>query len=357
MFYRYEIRNKGHEEILYLYLTMAYEFSRELTANSSDDEMRRRTKNFIANNDIKFNGNKVYLVIDGVVVKSLDMSISKDTDIIPINNDSKYSNNNFLVKVKLQDSSLIEISLKDFLLGVLATSFFPLSEDEVLKSICILFRTYAYKMMDGNNYIDEVNDFCRYGSIFNFKNIWNKEYENNYKRLEKIVDDTECLFLTYNNSYILPFIHFTNNGKTRTDKNYPYLTSVISLWDLTSYNYIQYTDYSYEEISKILNTSINSKTNFEIISCKDKIYLEKLKINNNVYSGEELKILLNLKSLEVKFILNRDYIRVITIGWGNSMGLSIFGANELAKNGGEYSSILKYYFPKVKLCQYKKELS
>ena len=71
MHYNYEIRNNGYEEVLYLYLTMKYEFSKELT-NSND--LGRRTKNFIQNNNIPFHGNKVYLIIDGIVVKILDLS-------------------------------------------------------------------------------------------------------------------------------------------------------------------------------------------------------------------------------------------------------------------------------------------
>ena len=80
MFYKYEIRNNGIEDVLYLYLTMNYEFSKEIGANSSDKEITRRTKNFVKNNNIQYNGNKVYLVIDGIVVKSLDIG-SKDVEI------------------------------------------------------------------------------------------------------------------------------------------------------------------------------------------------------------------------------------------------------------------------------------
>ena len=38
MFYRYEIKNNGKEEILYLYLTMSYEFSKELGLKADDKE-------------------------------------------------------------------------------------------------------------------------------------------------------------------------------------------------------------------------------------------------------------------------------------------------------------------------------
>ena len=39
------------------------------------------------------------------------------------------------------------------------------------------------------------------------------------------------------------------------------------------------------------------------------------------------------------------------------MGLSIFGANEIAKNGCDYIGIIKYYFPKITINKYIKELS
>ena len=51
MFYRYEV-NKN-KDTLFLYLTMNYEFSKELGLNSSDNELKRRTKNFIKNNNIR----------------------------------------------------------------------------------------------------------------------------------------------------------------------------------------------------------------------------------------------------------------------------------------------------------------
>ena len=54
MFYKYEIKNNGIEDILYLYLSLNYEFSRELVLNSKDDDLARRTKNFIKNNHINY---------------------------------------------------------------------------------------------------------------------------------------------------------------------------------------------------------------------------------------------------------------------------------------------------------------
>ena len=51
MFYKYEIKNNGTEDVLYLYLSINYEFSRELVLNSKDDDLARRARNFIRNNN------------------------------------------------------------------------------------------------------------------------------------------------------------------------------------------------------------------------------------------------------------------------------------------------------------------
>ena len=109
MFYKYEIKNNGTEDVLYLYLSINYEFSRELVLNSKDDDLARRARNFIRNNNINYTGKKVYLVIDGIVVKTLDISL--ESNPIEILKDSLYySNEHFLVSIKLQDNSMVELA-------------------------------------------------------------------------------------------------------------------------------------------------------------------------------------------------------------------------------------------------------
>ena len=90
MFYRYEIKNNGNGDALYLYLTMTYEFSKDLDSSSDNSNIIHKTKEFINNNSIDFKGDKVYLVVDGIIIKSFD--ISKEYVIRDIPNNLKYSN-------------------------------------------------------------------------------------------------------------------------------------------------------------------------------------------------------------------------------------------------------------------------
>lgn len=352
MFYRYEIKNNGQEDILYLYLDIKSEYSKELAINNTQDEITRRAKNFIINNEIKFNGNKVFLIIDGMVVKTLDLNKSKVTP----KSSRTFSNDDYTVNIKLEDGSFIEVVLKKYLQGILASIYNSSIEDETLKCITILYRTYAYKMMIENKYLENSSKFFQYKEITSYKSIWLNDYNLIVSRFNKAIDETDCMFLNYNNNYILPFIHINNNGLTYENNIYPYLSSVSSLWDLSSVSSKEILDFTYEEISNILGIKVTSLSKFKVTDIDSNGSIINLLINNKNFAGEEFRQLLALKSLNFNIILYNNFFRIITFGFGNFLGLSLFGANELAKDGVNFQNILNYYFPKVKLNKYIKEL-
>lgn len=356
MFYKYEIKNNGVEDILYLYLSMSFEFSRELVLNSKDDDLCRRTKNFIRNNNINYNGRKVYLVIDGIVVKTLD--IAMESNPIEILKDSLYySNEHFLVNIKLQDDSIIELPLKEYLLGVLANNTMIGLDIEVIKAVCILYRTYAFLMMKKNKVIDITNSFALYKPISYFKLVWTTGYDDILELLNKAIKETDCLFVTYNEEYILPFIHYSNTGRTFYNREYEYLSSVKSLWDLESPYYVDVKTYNYDDLSNLLGFNISVNSKFNIIDVDSRDYVRKLSIDDKIFSSEEFKSLFGLKSMNINIIVNKDELKIISKGYGNGYGLSLYGANEMAINGCSFANILKYYFPKISINKYIKELS
>lgn len=354
MFYRYEIKNNGKEDVLYLYLTMSYEFSRELTNNSSDKDITRRAKNFINNKGINYNGTKVYLVVDDIIVKSIDISPSKE-DIEVLKDSLYYSNKDFLVTLKLEDDSFIEITLKEYLEGAIANNLVPNLNIEVLKAMAVLFRTYAYKEMNEKKFINIHNSFVMYKHISYYKLLWYNDYDKNIEMIDKAIDSTDCIFATYNNQYILPFFHVSNNGSTKAKKGYSYLENISSLWDFASPYYIDVKDYSYSLFATIFKCSKEDIFNMKI-NIVDK-QIVSIDINHIVYNVDTIKKLLNLKSNDIIIIINKESIRFITKGFGEFYGLSLYGANEISKNGCDYLNIIKYYYPKITFNKYIKELS
>ena len=341
MFYKYEIKNINNEEVLYLYLSLKYEFANEFIEDSS---LKYLTDEYLKMNNINFHGNKIYLVVDGIVIKKLNVANSTSIN-------KNYLPDNFLINLVLDDNSLCEINIREYLLGILFLYYNNELGDEVLKSICVLYNSYAYKMMIENNCINASNDFNNYIYYTQYRNKYNN-FDSLIRRFNNIINSVAGIYLSFNNQYILPFIHLSNGGKTFTNIKYPYLNSVNSLWDLSSPNYINTKYFKYDDISNLLKTEINCNTNVNISFDNDII-----KFGRKKFSLLELKVLLDLNSIDINIIMNKDTICFITKGIGNSLGLSLYGANFIENNGGKFNNILNYYFPNTILCKHIKELS
>lgn len=348
MFYKYEIIHNGGEDLLYLYLTMKYEFANEFSWENQKD-LTRRTKNFITSNEIPFHGTKVYLVIDDKIVKTLNIE-DVERDNYP---SEKYSLDKFMITIQLEDQSICEVTLREYLLSILLSIYQEDIPDEVYKAIGVLYNTYAYKCMKEESIINNDSLFSIYKPSTYYRSLY-QQFDTIYNRLNVIISDIDCVFLSYHNEYILPFIHYSNSGKTLMNSNYPYLSSVKSLWDMASPYYVEVHDISFQEIFQKTGISLNQHSNITMVIKENQ---KKIVLDHTFFTLEEFKNIFQLKSSDIYIIIHTNHLRVITRGWGNSYGLSIFGASEIAKNGGHYYQILKYYFPKVKLSKYIKELS
>ena len=344
MFYKYEIRNVNGENILYLYMTMKYEFSKEFSG-FEDQQLSILSNNFIKMNHIPYTGNKVYLVVDGFVVKRLDITNQNSFS------DPNYKPDNFLINIKLEDNSLCEITLREYLRSILFSKYSNELGDEVLKALCVLYNTFSYKMMQEEHYIVANSPFCYYKPSNEYQETY-KNYDPILKRLDAIIDSVECIYLSYDGKYILPFIHYSNSGRTLSNIHYPYLSSVKSLWDIASPYYISIVDVDYKDIYKYFRVRIKSDSNINILKNGTMIQL-----GDKTFTVYEVRSILKLKSNDISIIVNKGGIRFITKGIGNSLGLSIFGSSCIEANDGKYYHMLSYYFPKCRIHKYIKELS
>lgn len=349
MFYRYEIVNQNGNKALYLYLTMNEEASRELGEGDSST-FENKVKDYIKSRNINYDEGEIFIVADGVIVKNMNIK-NKDISIEVLDEKTDYSNIKYLVTLKKEDTNK-SITLKDYLMGALFNNNCYNYPDEVIKSITILYRTYVYYKMDIDKFINDDDFFISYKDPSYYKLLFVDNYEDMYKKLENAVNETDSLFITYNNKYILPFIHHTNNGFTEIDSRYPYLEKRYSLWDLLSPKYINTREFTYKKLENLLGIKKEEFKNFKILELTSGNRVKKLKIGNNTYSGEEFAKLLGLTSCDMTVLINDHSIKIITRGNGHGLGLSISGSSELANSGCGYLQILDYYFPKCIIKKY-----
>ena len=162
------------------------------------------------------------------------------------------------------------------------------------------------------------------------------------------------MYLTYNGEIIDAVYHSTSNGVTEDAKNVwgnsvPYLVSVTSPYDSLNSSFNYEKTFTYAELSRLLGFSISSNTLFELQSLTEGNRVSKFLIDNQVYSGVDLRTKLGLRSATFEIVKSENTVTFVTIGFGHGVGMSQYGANGMAKNGSSYQDILKHYYTGVTL--------
>lgn len=261
------------------------------------------------------------------------------------------------VRLKNVDNNeVINISLEEYIIGVVAAEM-PASFDiEALKAQAVAARTYAlYKIQNNNQNYDLVSDISdqSYITIEEMQEKWQGEYEKYYNKIKQAVLSTSKEILTYNNEVIIAYYFAMSNGYTE-DASYvfgeePYLNSVSSEWDNNSINNFQVvTNISVAEFKKLLNINEIEVTINKINYTPTK-RVESIIINNEEYSGIEIRKKLNLRSTDFNIKIDDENIIITTTGYGHGVGMSQYGANGMAKEGFNYVGILKHYYSDVEI--------
>ena len=201
-------------------------------------------------------------------------------------------------------------------------------------------------------YIEIDNHFAKFRNISYYKLLWFKDYDKISKNMLRAINETECMFITYNNIFIKPYIHNTNNGNTDVLPNVEYLVKVPSLWDLTSSMYLNITRYTVEKVAQLLNLDKDDLFGIKILDLTEGGCINKVKVGYTIFDGEEFRQNLNLPSKDMTILIDDKYITFVNRGHGDNLGLSLNGSAELAKAGCNYLQILNYYFPTCKIKKY-----
>lgn len=289
------------------------------------------------------------IVIILVVIASVSSSKKRTTSF---NNAEEKVKENIIVKVKNKDNTINNIELEKYVVGVVAGEMPASFNDEALKAQAIASRTYAvYKMNTSKGDYDLVTDVSNqvYISKKEMQEKWGSDYNKYIEKVTNVVNDTKDLVMTYNGEVIESFYFAISNGKTEN------VTSVFN----EERDYLKSVESSDTNVNNFMKTITISRSEFcnklsincDNIVIKDIKYnetgrIDELNINNKVFKGTEIRRLLSLRSTDFKINIG-DNISITTKGYGHGVGMSQYGANEMAKNGSSYEEILKHYYQNI----------
>lgn len=279
---------------------------------------------------------------------------------------SKLSKNNINKKddfFHIYDKSngkVLEVSKEEFCCNALITQVEEDYPIEAMKALAVTINTY-YSYIQSNNKSDKNHyDFeCNskvwdiYVSTEQVKEKLGDTFNDTYKIFKEAVEEVKDKLIYYNNQVcITPFFEIssgtTNSYKEIYGKEMPYLINTPSPFDKTANNYKITTIITNKELDSIFRNSMKNykEDNFIISEIKNNNYgtVLSLKIGNNDVSGMDFSNLLKLRSNCFDIEQDDEKCTITTYGYGDNIGLSKYGAAQLAKQGYSCEEIIKYYF-------------
>jgi stage II sporulation protein D len=250
-----------------------------------------------------------------------------------------------------------DLPFEKYIEGVVASETGKEWELEALKSQAVISRTYAVFHRDRN---PDKNFHMTSGVLHQVYTD-----ENISPMVRKAVEETAGQILAYGNLPINAFYHSTCEGKTELpeevwSESFPYFRSV----DCNTSNapYESWTvKFTFDEIEEA--AGVEELDEIDILSYTSTGRVRALRITTGdketgtsevQMKATDLRRLLGYRRLpSTDFSLKKEARSVIIEGrgWGHGVGLSQWGALEMARQGRNYREILAHYYPGTEIKQ------
>ncbi len=284
----------------------------------------------------------------------------------------------FSIKLYRHESKKIEeIPLKEYLCGVVSAEMQANYEREALKAQAVAACTYTmyrYEYLQENPDVDNghrgayvCDDYahCKsYLSRDSAEDRWGKEwFEKYYPNIEAAVNQVYGQVITFEGKVINAVFHAISSGTTEPAENVwgaeiPYLKSVDSSVDTTADGYETTVSFSADEVKqKLSELSISVDGDptewFSAPTLGSAGSVASVSVNGKNISGTQIRSLFGLRSTAFAITATSESITFTVRGYGHQVGMSQNGANELAKQGKNYTEILQHYYSGVEIQSYK----
>lgn len=279
-----------------------------------------------------------------------------------------------IVVYDTENDTEMKMDLEEYLKGVVAAEMPAEFDIEALKAQAVAARSFAYGRITGTYKSKEgVHDprglcidpaHCQaWKSKADATKSWGVLFAaRNWGKIERAVSETRGVIAVYDGKIANTLFHSNSGGRTENSEevwdgvSVPYLRSVESGDDKNTRDYKAAVTVKLEELEKKLAAAYPDAKPVKDIAASMKVIdyttggrVKTLKIGNITMKGTEFRSLLGLRSAKFIFEKSGDALKITTYGYGHGVGMSQWGANALAKKGGTYAEILKYYYTGIDL--------
>ena len=269
------------------------------------------------------------------------------------------------IRVLMPNEEVLELPLEDYLVGVVAGEMPAEFELEALKAQAIAARTYAAKKLSQSKLVEAQYDVDTtvltqvWLSDTQIKNNWGwLHYWRYHSKLQKAVQDTKGKVLVYKGEYIDAVYH-SSSGRKPTERSEEvwsssrdYLKNVDSGEENTQ-RYVKEIAWTPQELFKKLELNESPRpfttADFQVLSRTEAGRVKSARVLGEIHQTTQLRTLLGLSSTDIEWVIQPERLIITTYGNGHAVGMSQWGANDLAKNNRKADEILAHFYPGAKL--------
>ena len=273
------------------------------------------------------------------------------------------------VTLTIQDGDTTEqMTLERYLTGVVRGEMPASFEMEALRAQAAAERSYVYyQLAAGRKDAHPDADFCTdhtccsaYLSETAAREKWGGDFAPWNTRVEQAVSDTDGQVVLYNGRPILAVFHSSSAGRTAAagdvwSGDLPYLVSVDSPeGEETVPNYYSTVTFTAAEAKEKLLTA---HPELKLSGTPDRWFgaaaengsgrVETVSVGGTDIEGTELRRIFGLRSASFDLEMGGGKAVFYVTGYGHGVGMSQYGANQMAKEGADYREILTHYYTGV----------
>ena len=266
------------------------------------------------------------------------------------------------------DGGIVQkMNFEEYLTGVVRAEMPASFESEALKAQAVAARTYTmYKVLRGGNHAN-IADICTdpaccqaYLSENEAKANWGSYADTYQKKVEDAVKATDGQAILYGGVPVLAVFHSSSAGLTRSAgevwvNDLPYLQAVSSpeVGERIP-NYYSRVEFTVDEFCEKIQTAypeadlsgnVGSWMQNAVVDQAGNV--DTLCVGGKTVKGSALRSVLGLRSACFEWEVKADKLVFYVTGYGHGVGLSQYGANQMAADGATYKEILTHYYTGV----------
>ena len=267
------------------------------------------------------------------------------------------------------------MSMQEYLVCVLRGEMPGYFELEALKAQAVAARTYTRYMLHSGSKHGDRADICTspaccqaYLSAASARQKWGYLPEDEEQKLRAAVIDTDGETMLYDGEPILAVFHASSSGLTRTSGDVwsgdkPYLQPVTSPENADNTpNYYSHVEFTLSRLQDKLRDAF-PKANLSGDVSEWLTDAERDAAGNIITmyvggiktQGSRVRSALGLRSACFTWEYGDGKVEFYVTGYGHGVGLSQYGANQMARDGADYRAILTHYYTGVRIGGYTPE--